>query len=408
MRLWSFILALTIAIGLGALISQDPGYAFFAYHDWIIEMPLWICAMIIIGVMIASLFALWTLYTLFGSARKVKHWLEKRKEHTARLHTYRGLVQLAEGRWESAERYLSQSAALSDTPLINYLSAAIAAEETGSQERCNRYLQLALNASVDAELAVRLMQAEFQFNHGEWEKSIANLTQLRLKAPNHAKVLRLLCMVYEAMQDYEALLSLCPTLQKTGALSQGSLVKLMQKSYSAMLPKYAQQGAKNLISVWQESPSYIQSNPGMVCQYAELLAQQAEHRAAENVLRKNLEEVWHPDMMRLYGLILGPVVHKQLKFAESFLQTQDDNPILLLTLGRLSLANQLWADARRYLESSLSLMPTPETYAELAKLMERLGMADKKQEYFKKGLLLATQRSYHCQAEERLCIAHEV
>ncbi|HQW58531.1 MAG TPA: hypothetical protein PK583_06220, partial [Gammaproteobacteria bacterium] len=67
------------------------------------------------------------------------------------------------------------------------------------------------------------------------------------------------------------------------------------------------------------------------------------------------------------------------------------NPILLLTLGRLCLANQLWGKARDYLEKSLNLMPLPETYAALGFLMEYLELREKSEEYYKKGLLLATQ-----------------
>ena len=67
------------------------------------------------------------------------------------------------------------------------------------------------------------------------------------------------------------------------------------------------------------------------------------------------------------------------------------DPALLLTVGRLCAQNQLWGKARDYLERSLFLAPNPETYAELGQLMDQLGQHQKRDEYYKKGLIAATQ-----------------
>ncbi|MFQ5936992.1 MAG: heme biosynthesis protein HemY, partial [Acidiferrobacterales bacterium] len=76
----------------------------------------------------------------------------------------------------------------------------------------------------------------------------------------------------------------------------------------------------------------------------------------------------------------------QLETAEGWLSTRPDNPSLLLTLGRLSLQNELWGKARSYLESSAQRRPTAQTYRELAALMERLDEPDKALDYYRRGL----------------------
>ena len=160
MRLWIFISALALATAIGIFITQDPGYALFAYGDWAIEMPLWVSAIVFIVAVTLVIVTLNLINTIFFSSRQVKLWWGKHQEQSARKKTHRGLIELAAGRWKNAEKYLIQSAAHSDTPLVNYLSAAKAAEEGDSPERRDRYLQLAFDVSAGSDVAVRLSRRD--------------------------------------------------------------------------------------------------------------------------------------------------------------------------------------------------------------------------------------------------------
>ena len=53
-----------------------------------------------------------------------------------------------------------------------------------------------------------------------------------------------------------------------------------------------------------------------------------------------------------------------------------NNPILLLTLGRLSLRNELWGKALEYFNVSASLLPSTEVYAEINRLSLKLNKND--------------------------------
>ena len=391
MRLWSFIIVLTLATGLGVIISQDPGYALFSYGHWTVEMPLWLSVFFMILIISMALLTLWFIRTLFSGSHQIKGWWKKHQEHTARRQTYQGFLALAEGRFKKAERYLIQSAAHSDTPLINYLSAAKAAAEGNASERRDHYLRLALEVDAGSDMAIRLTQAQLQFKHGELAESVRTLERLHSKTPKHPKVLRLLCTLYEARLDWPALYALLPECRKTQVLPKDALKSLEKKIYPALLPTYADQGLKVLMAFWQQSPDYIQSDPTIIDDYVKLLAAQSAHNAIESLLRTTLKKKYDQDLVHLYGLQIGEFPQKQLVFAESLLPEHFTNPILLLTLGRLCLASQLWGKAREYLEKSLQLRPLPETYAALAALMEHLEFFEKSQAYYKKGLLLATQ-----------------
>lgn len=412
MRFWSFITVLALAIGVGVVIRQDPGYALFAYGNWSVEMPLWVCAVLLLLTITTVLLLLWIINTIFSSSHKVRVWWKKHQEHTARLQTYRGLLELAEGHWQSAERYLSQSAKHSDSPLINYLSAAKAAEEAGSPERRDRYLQAAFDVSAGSDVAVRLTQAQLQLKHGELEQGIRNLQHLYQESPKHPQVLRLLCTLYEVANDWRELFALLPALRTSQAISKETLERLEKKVYPALLPFYSEKGVKSLIAFWEDSPTSVQLYSPFIRDYAKLLIQQGAHEEAEAVLRYALKKMWSDDLIHLYGLAIGRNPKKQLSFAESLLPEHFNHAHLLLTIGRLATRNQLWGKAGDYLEKSLSLKPIAETYAELGQLMDRLGHIERRDEYFKKGLFIATELTptispQSTENQTLLCLSYE-
>ena len=175
MRLLMILFTLLIASVLGVMISKNPGFALFAYEDWTLEMPLWLAGILLLLTVVAAIFILWVFNILFfSSGRFHSFWSRRRVDH-ARSLTYKGLLKLAEGRFQKAEKYLIKSAPYSDTPLINYLSATKAAEEGGSPERRNDYLERARSTSADSDILIRLTKAEFQMKNGELAESIENL-----------------------------------------------------------------------------------------------------------------------------------------------------------------------------------------------------------------------------------------
>lgn len=389
MRLWGIVIVLILATVAGILMSRDPGYSLFAYGNTTVEMPLWLSIIFICGLVIALTTGLFILTSIFGGFHKIPYWWSKRRKDAARLQTYRGLLELSEGRWKKAERYLIKGAALSDTPYINYLSAAKAAEESGFAKKRDDYLQLALKANKDSDVAISLTEAKLQLKRGELQQSVETLERLLKKKPKHNKILRLLSTLYPTQENWEAMYDIMPLLKKQNVLSEIEIAKLEEKTYNALFPKYAAKGLKPLMQFWQHAPKTIQQNPLFVFQYARSLYSLNAHEEAQAIIESTLKKNWDDSLIRIYGLVQGRHPKHQLEFAEQFLSRHFDNPWLLQCLGRLCVINQLWGKARDYLEQSLSLKPEPETYAELGQLMDRLGMKEKRDEYFKKGLLLA-------------------
>ena len=63
-----------------------------------------------------------------------------------------------------------------------------------------------------------------------------------------------------------------------------------------------------------------------------------------------------------------------------------EDPDLLLTAARLCLRTELWGKARSYLETVLSMRPTPEAYQEYGALLAQMGEADAAADAYRDGL----------------------
>jgi len=92
--------------------------------------------------------------------------------------------------------------------------------------------------------------------------------------------------------------------------------------------------------------------------------------------------------VRAYGEVSGKDPLKQLKKAESWLKAHPEDGLLLLTVARLCMLNELWGKARSYLESSLALSPDPDAYALYGRLLDQLGERDQAALAYHSGLSL--------------------
>src|SRR5690606_23479416 len=90
--------------------------------------------------------------------------LERRRER-ARRSLASGIVELAEGRCESAENTVVRYVRDAEQPLAHYLVAARAAELQGATERRDEWLARALDLPAESHAPVLIMQAELFLKH---------------------------------------------------------------------------------------------------------------------------------------------------------------------------------------------------------------------------------------------------
>jgi HemY protein len=386
------LLVLGAVIGFTLVAQRDPGYVLINYAGWSVESSF----SVLLLVLVVSLFAFhFTLRLLSGTLhlpQRMAYWHRHRRAIRSRRLTNQGLIALAEGSWSRAEKKLSRAATHSDTPLINYLGAARAAQKQGEEQRRDDYLSQAYQSMPDAELAVGLTQADVQLSQGQAEQALATLRHLRSIAPKHVYVLYLLKKLYEHLQSWDELHQLLPELHKYHVLEEKEYNALEHHIFTMLL--HRSDTLDTLNEVWQQLPKRLHQDAALLHEYAQKQQQLGAEEQAEATLYEFLKKHWDPDLIRLYGMLRGSDSNRQLATAEHWLQEHEHHPELLLTLGRLSLHNQLWGKARSYLEASMGMDPRPETCCELGNLLYQLGEKEKATEYYRKGVELTSGE--HC------------
>jgi HemY protein len=386
------ILILIIAVLFLAVLAtlfavEDPGYVLLARAPWSIEMPLTLFVPLMIAAFIV-LHVLWRLLRgMWGLPHDVARWRTQRQAAKARQAQIQGLMRLAEANWPKAQNELTSSLQHIDNPLINYLAAACASQAIGDTEKRDEYIAQAQKHSPRNSLAVAMTQAHLYSWTEQYEQALATLSELRAQTPKHKHVLRLLLRTYLALHDWTNLAGLIPDLRKNKVLSAEALEALeLQVSRELLMLSLPTGSLDVLKQAWNGIAKSLRQQPSLIAIYAAQLIKQNQMNEAETLLRDCIRRAWNGELVELYGRVRTDNPEAQLSTAEAWLRDRPEDPSLLLTLGRLSLQNQLWGKARSYLESSLKRRPIAQTYGELAALMGQLGERDKAFDYYRRGL----------------------
>ena len=384
------LLLLIVSVWLGLKIAADPGYALFSYQHWSVEMPLWFAVLAFIVILCVLYLALHFFDSIDSSLYRFKNWLRWRRKNKSYSKTNRGLVELVEARWRSAEYCLLDGIARSDAPLVNYLAASKAAHEQGAYDRRDSYLRKAHDVSPQAEIPIGLTQARLQLNQGQLEQALATLKHLYTVAPKQVLVLRLLKDLYTRLGDWDGLIKLLPNLRKAKIINATQAVQIEKKCYEDLLRAAANNKTHHQHAVqdaWNKTPAKYQKDADMLSIYVEaMMSDQSVADHLELLARKALKKSWNKELGRLYGLLPTTDPKNQLARAQSWLKYYGPQATLLLTLGRLCMRCQLWGKARSYFEESIKLDPAPETYVEYGKLLEQLGEMNLALQTYRDGL----------------------
>ena len=383
-KLW---LVLVVGAGVGIALTHDSGYVLLAYGRYTVEMSLALFGLLLALLFAALVLAIRLVSRTLGMPRELRAWQARHSAQLARQAMTRGLLDMSEGNWRDAERRLVRHADNAETPLLNYLVAARAAQLQGAADRRDRYLRLAHECMPSAGVAVGLTQAELQLADRQLEQALATLRHLRRIAPRHDYVLRLLRRLYEQLNDWDNLRELIPELRRRKVGAADELQQLETRTHRALLEQaFLANDRKRLDAAWADVPRSLREHPQVLGDYAGYLQEAGRDAEAETLLRDGLRKHWEPGLVETVGLLEVDEPGRLLSEMESRLATHPDDPTLLLTLGRLSLRAQLWGKARGYLEASIARNGPAQAYRELGQLLERMHEPEAAIDVYRRGL----------------------
>jgi len=400
-KLIVILLVVAAAIWVTLYAEKDPGYVLINVRGYTIESSL-VFTVLVIALMFILLYMAVRAYVNVKSVGKgYRSWRSRRSNVKANEYLVKGLLELSEGRWADAEKDVLRHADKNRPSLLNYLAAARAAQELGAYERRDLYLKNAHQTTPDAKIAVGLTQAQLQLDQNQLEQALATLRHLQQLDPKHKQVLKTLARLYMDLADWEHVVEIVPALRKRKIFPESQIDQMEENAYSALLDQAVRQNEqKALQDLWYRIPTSVQEKEAIMVKYIGYLFRVGGSDIAEPLIRNALRRYWSEALVRYYGLIKNGDPKVQLQHAESWLSAHENNAVLLLTAGRLSLRNSLWGKARSYLEASIGAGSLPEAYNELGFLLEKMGESAKAIECYRQGLMNAPD----CET----CVARDV
>lgn len=381
-------LLLLASVWLGIQLQHDPGYLLIAIHHWTIETTVWVAVIGLILVFILLHTFLLLLHWIIHIPTSWRDWLAKRRIQHAQATTRQGLIEFSEGHWQQAKNHLIKALPDTETPLLNYLTAARAAQEMGDNKLRDDYLREAQQSMPEAKIAVELTQAQLQLANHQWEQGLATLRHLQDLAPHHPYVLKLLMQLYIEVKDWPQLIALLPELKRNHVVADTIYQQVQHQAYlQSLIDLIKQDQSQLLIEFVASLPKNLSHAPELIAEYSRYLLIKNQGEKAESLLKRCLSKQFNETLIDIYGQI--NCNEAQLGFAESLLKSQQHSSSLYLCLGRLGNYQHLWGKAKMYFEQSIEFGATPAAYLELGKLYEQLNEHANACATYQKGLLLA-------------------
>lgn len=382
------LLALVVAVAVGQLFSHDPGTVMLTYGGTVVRTSLPVAIVITVGSAILTFLVLRMLWRLITLRSRMRRWRTERTRRRRYQNLNAGLLALAAGEYPQAERLLTRDSG-DEVAAGHLLAAAQAAQGQRAGARRDRWLALArVNASKNT-LAIDLQQIEMQLADGNIAAAVAALAPVAARHPKHKQVLDLKQRCLAANGQWDEFARLLPRLKQAQIYPQERMTELEAQGAAQLLSKpFASR--EELTAAWDKLPKATRMVPIVIAAYATVLIRLNEINDAEKVLRKALGVNWDPRLVVLYGELRCANPADAVHTAEAWLAQHPEDPVLLLALGRLCLAAELWGKARGYLAAVLVHAPTALVHRLLAETADRLQEPTVAARHRQLGLELAT------------------
>ncbi len=371
MRGLMWVLAVfALAVGLSLAAHLNDGYGILVFPPYRVELSLNFA--ILLGI---AGFALgYMVLRLVGHTLRlplhVRAFRARRRSEQGRAAMLAALQALFEGRYARAEKSAGEAYESGEAPALSALIAARAAGEMRELDRRDQWLARAESHDAETRQARLAVQASLLLDDRRYDEALDVLGELSRSGPKRIATQRMLMKAHQRLGHWDEVRRLATAMGKRGVLAE---VAATQLRITAQIEALRQQGrdAAALAKCWLHTEDKLDARVARTA--AQLFIALGDCRGAHEILEAALEAEWSEQLILLYDECLGADILAQIERAEKWLKSRPRDRALLLTLGRLCLAQELWGKAQSYLEASLSEEPSRSAHIALAQLLDRIG-----------------------------------
>jgi HemY protein len=387
------VFAGAVALALAGRVGE--GYLLVVYPPWRVEVSLLLA---LIGLLVGFGLA-YLLLRLLGHTFALPDYvrafrLRRRRERAQGAHEA-ALQAFFEGRYARAEKEAGIAWETGDSPGLAALLAARAAHQLRQHGRRDEWLERAGAAGESLHVAGLLTRAELALDERDFVGARDALRSLHGAGPRNIAAARMLLRAERGAQNWEEVLRLATMLAKRDAIPMAIAQEHRVQAHIELMARDA--GERGTLEArMRRIPSEDLTHPRVASAAARHCAALGELARARELIERALGAEWNASLLQLYAEPGGPEgearaaeVRTRIERAERWLRERAEDPQLLIALGRLCAAAELWGKARDYLEASLSFEQTRIAHLELARLAERDARAAEAQKHFRRAVELS-------------------
>lgn len=383
MRTLFWVLTLIVlAVSAALLAHLNPGNVVFFVAPYRVGMSL----NLFLAMAVLAFIALYYLWRAIGITLslplQVQAYRKERREIKARVAVADALSAFYEGRFARAEK---RAQAAVDSDQWAGLAALIAARATHRMqeyERCNYWLGVA-RADKNLRIATLMTTAELASQARENATGLQALDELRKLGGRHIEPMRLAVRLHQRSGHWTELLQLVRTLHKRDALHPAVVNKLKLQAITHKMQDL-QEDPEALFDFWIHLPAEEQLQPEIALAGMHAFQRSGSGGRASRIAEQVLEREWDTRLVDVYGDCFDEQSKQaQIERAEKWLVDHPEDPVLLMTLGRLCARRHLWGKAEYYLSESLHLQPKAKAAFALAQTCEQQDRTEEAARYYK-------------------------
>ncbi len=367
-----FLGILLIGLCVSPWLVGNTGYVYISAGDYQLETSLVFSIIALILFYILFQLLEWLVVGAFSLILRSRFIPQQWRRRSAKKHTLRGALALAEEDWAAAEKAMLKGADNGELPALNLLAAARAAQYQHKITERDQYLARAAEQPLSAD-AVTTTRARYLLKQGELSLARIELDKLAPTSKSKLPVLKLALELYKAQQDWDALKLLLPILKKRQLLDDAQLNALSLETHSALLQAASAKGEEALEQCWQWLSRDERHQDEFFAIYAQGLCQLGRREQAHKLLMKKLRSAPESALLAVIPQIVtahDSDIRKQLLKYEI---THENNADYQSCLAQLYLQTREMKEAKTCWQNVCRIAPTKASWLALARVQEQLG-----------------------------------
>lgn len=364
-----FLIKVAIVVGIAVWLADRPGTVNINWQGYVVETSFGVAVLITVAVLAFAVFLYRVVRGIIGAPRSLGRYSRSRRRERGYKALTRGMVAVAAGDAATARKMARKADGLLNEPPLTMLLSAQAAQLQGDDRAAKEYFTAMLDRPETAFLGLRGLLTQ-SLKSGDRVEALQLARRAQSLQPNTPWLLGTLYDLEARSGDWAAAEGTLQQAVQAGAISaeQGRRHRatlLIERSFEAERRGRADSALSHAQAANDLTPGFVPA----AARVARLLAAAGKLRPAA----KAVERAWrinpHPDLADAYRDVLAnydPLT--RVKLTDKLRVAAPNSAESHIALAQVSLAVQLWGEARTHLNKALELQPSRRLYRLLAEL----------------------------------------